>query len=225
MECTKQYNQKKPPTSNQFNKYFINVGPNISKQFESLQPGNIFDYLKTSNQNSMFLKPTSENEIYEVVHKFKNKFSDDFNNINMNVVKKVIHCILKPLTYICNLSFQTGTFPDEMKIARVFPIYKSGKKEHFENYRPISLLPQFSKILEKLYDNRLDIFLEKNDILSDCQYGFRKNHSTCLALIELLDKLTKSLDNKKHTVGIYTSIYQLFAKRLIRSITHCSYKN
>ena len=73
----------------------------------------------------------------------------------------MIDGITKPFTYICNLSFQTGTFPNKMKIAKVIPLYKSGNKHHFTNYRPVSLLPQFSKILEKLFNNRLDNFIDK----------------------------------------------------------------
>ena len=65
------------------------------------------------------------------------------------------------------MPFQTGTFPDKMKIARVIPLFKSGDDSTFNNYRPVSLPPQFSKILEKLFDNRLSAFIEKYNILSD----------------------------------------------------------
>ena len=74
--------------------------------------------------------------------------------------------------YICNLSFAKGVFPDEMKIAKVAPLFKSKVDNTFNNYRPVSVLPQFSKILEKLFDRRLSAFVEKNAILTDLQYGF-----------------------------------------------------
>ena len=83
-----------------------------------------------------------------------------------------------------------------MKIAKVVPLYKSGSKNAFNSYRPVSVLPQFSKILEKLFNKRLDNFIAKYDILS--QYGFRSNRSTSMALIELLEKLTNSTDDKKN---------------------------
>ena len=83
--------------------------------------------------------------------------------------EKVISHIAKPLTYICNTSFETGIFPDNMKVAKVIRVCKT-----FNNYLHISLLLQFSKILEKLFDNRLEKFMEQNKILSDSQYGFRK---------------------------------------------------
>ena len=78
----------------------------------------------------------------------------------MCLVKLVIPCILKPLKHIFNNSLQKGVFPDSMKIARVIPIFKTGDAQKFSNYRPVSILPQFSKILEKIFHNRLMFFFE-----------------------------------------------------------------
>ena len=80
-----------------------------------------------------------------------------------------------PLKHIFNLSLLNGVFPDtscSMKIARVIPLFKSGNTKEFSNYRPISLLPQFSKILEKMYHSRLMAFIDSNQILHKSQYGF-----------------------------------------------------
>ena len=90
----------------------------------------------------------------------------------MSFVKNIIHLVVQPFTYICNLLFATGIFSDAMKIAKVIQIYKTGAKDEFNNYRPISLLPQFSKILEKLFDDRFEKFICKNTIITDCQFGF-----------------------------------------------------
>ncbi len=98
-------------------------------------------------------------------------------------MKKVIEGISKPVTYICNLLFQTGTFSNKMKIAKVVPLYKTGDRHNFSNYRPISLLPQPSKIVEKIFNNRLDFFLDGHKSISDSQYGFRPNSSKLMALI------------------------------------------
>ena len=72
--------------------------------------------------------------------------------------------------------------------------------------RPISLLPQFKKILEKLYSDRLDSFLYKYNILSPSQYGFRSNMSTSYALIELVEEITTSVDNNKYAIGIFVDL-------------------
>lgn len=117
---------------------------------------------------------------------------------------------MKPLTYIFNLSFQTGLFPDSMKIAKVIPIYKNGDRHLFTNYRPISLLPQFSKILEKLFVHRLDNFIEKHNILCDQQYGFRGNLSTSMAVINLTEQISSALDNKEFTVGVFIDLRKAF---------------
>jgi len=120
----------------------------------------------------------------------------------MALIKEVIHCIIKPFTYICNRSFLTGIFPDNMKIGEVLPVYKSGDKQTLTNDIPISLLPQFSKILQKLSISRLDSFLNKYDVLSEHQYGFRSNCSTSLAVMELVEHVGAAVDQKLNTVLI-----------------------
>ena len=109
----------------------------------------------------------------------KNKKSKDHDAIDMCLVKKLIPHLVIPLKHIFNISLQTGVFPDGMKIAPVIPLFKNGNANDFTNYRPISLLSQFSKILEKIFHNRMMSFIEGKNI----QYGFRQNMSTSLAIL------------------------------------------
>ena len=97
-----------------------------------------------------------------------------------------------------------------MKIANVIPIFKSGDKSQFNNYCPISVLSQFSKIFEKLFYERLKTYIDKHVLLSDNQYRFRSNRSTSLALLELVEKITKSIDDGKYTIGICIDIKKAF---------------
>ena len=97
-----------------------------------------------------------------------------------------------------------------MKVAKLVPLFKLGDDNAFNNYRPVSLLPQFSKILEKLFDRRLSAFVEKSAILTDSQYGFRSKRSNSLALIELIEKLTTSTDIKKVIVGVFLDLKKAF---------------
>ena len=84
-----------------------------------------------------------KSEIIEIVKNFKGKLSTDFNDINMDIVKRVMTNIVKQFSHICNTSFISGIFPDNMKIAKVVSLYKAGEKNLFTNYRPVSLLSQF----------------------------------------------------------------------------------
>ena len=96
---------------------------------------------------------------------------------------------------MCSTSFEYGVFPDNMKVAICF--FKAGDRSVFSNYRPISLLSQFSKILEKLFNERLDKFIDKFQLLNNCQYGFRSQMSTSHALMDLVEEITSSIDAKK----------------------------
>ena len=128
----------------------------------------------------------------------------------MNVIKEVLDLIVQPLTYITNLSLSSGIVPDQMKIARVVPLFKTGDLSQFTNYRPVSVLPAFSKCLEGTVYNRLINFLNKFNTLSNNQYGFRKNHSTAYALIQLYDKLSDATDQGKVTLGLFIDLSKAF---------------
>ena len=186
------------------------MGPHLACGIHKPTNVNVCDYLPDSSINSMFLEPVDETEIINLVKTWGNKTSLDCHNFNMSLIKKVIQPIAKPLEHIFNLSFNTGTFPDLMKVAKVKPLFKSGKTNTFTNYRPVSLLPQFSKILEKLFNKRLDAFLNRHNILSEHQYGFRESRSTSLALMELVEDLTTSLDSRKHTIGVFMDLKKAF---------------
>lgn len=145
--------------ANGFNHFFINVGPSLAANIP-LCESNICDYLGEKQANSVYLTPISDSEVLNVKSLSK-KTSLDQNGISMEIIKKVISDIVKPFAYICKKSFLDGYFPDSMKIARVIPIYKSGEKCRYTNYRPVSLISKFLKILEKLFETRFSNFIEK----------------------------------------------------------------
>ena len=117
--------------------------------------------------------------------------SPGFDDIRSSPLCCVFQHIAYPLSYICNLSLTHGVFPETMKTANVIPLFKKDNQMFFNNYRPVSLLCTFSKILEKVMYERLLDFLNEHKILFQYQFGFRKNHSTQLALRVLMDKLIK----------------------------------
>ena len=134
----------KQSIADEFNNFFVSVGPNLAKNITVIDgAASIYDYMGYQNRNSMFVHPVTEIEIINVVKCCKPKNSKDCNDISMYVVKKVINEIAKPLSHVFNLSFSSGVFPSDMKIAMVIPLFKNGTKSDFSNYRPISLLSQF----------------------------------------------------------------------------------
>ena len=145
------------------------MGPTLAKNISDPSNGDILKSMSVRNQQFMFLDGVTELEILNVVNNCKNKYSFDCNDLSMHIVKSTFNAIVQPFTYICNLSFESGVFPDKMKVATVIPLFKTGEKSNFTNYRQVSLLPQFSKILEKLFDVRLKKFIDKYQLLLNFQ--------------------------------------------------------
>ena len=200
----------KKEIANKFNDFFVNVGPNLAKDIRQKENISIHKYMDPPNASSMFLTPVTETEILNIVNQCKSKTSADVNNLSMKITKHIIKSVVKPFNAICNLSFTSGVVPEAMKISKIVPLFKSGDKTVFTNYRPVALLPQFSKILEKLFCKRLNSFIDKNNILSENQYGFRANRSTSTALLDLLEEITKAHDENKHTIGVFIDLRKAF---------------
>ena len=115
----------------------------------------------------------------------------------MKICKDLKKELAKPLTILINLTFSLGIFPNCLKIAKVIPVFKKGDQQEFNNYRPISLLSNISKLIEKLLNNRLYSFPKQNNCLFNYQFGFRNNHSTNHALISIAEKIQKVIDDGK----------------------------
>ena len=144
----------------------------------------------------MFLTPTDPEEVLKIIKTFKPKKSSGHDGISMQFIKQIGAALATPLAFLINNFLSEGKFPDSMKIAEVIPIYKAKGKQHFTNYRPISLLPCFSKILEKVVHKRLYSFITKHNILYASQYGFRKKRSTLQPLF-----ITRRLQDQAECTG------------------------
>ena len=144
---------------------------------------------------SFFLGPVAPSDVLSYAHKIQSKISSGHDDISSKIMKITINIIIEPLTHIINQSLKTGIVPSEMKIAKVIPIHKSSDPSVLKNYRPVSLLPAFSKLLEKIVFNALITFLSKNNILYKHQYGFRPKHSTIHPIIHLLNHCASKSSN------------------------------
>ena len=114
------------------------------------------------------------------------------------------------MTIVIHHVFNNGVFPDKLKIAKVIPIFKKGDNTLTSNYRPISLLPVISKVIENIIYNQLSLYFESSKLFSDSQYGFRPNHSTEHATLELTDRITSAMDNIDVPIGIFLDLSKAF---------------
>jgi hypothetical protein len=156
----------------------------------------------------MFLAAITELELETVLKNMDANKSPGYDNFSNKIIKLSATEIAKPLTHIFNLTFENGIIPEKLKLAMVTPIFKANENNKFENYRPISVLSCFSKLLEKLMYNRLINFIDKNQILS--KHQSRKNRSTEFSIIELVDKITKGIDQGQYTLGIFLDLSKAF---------------
>lgn len=194
--------------SQAFNKYFVNVGPSLA---QSIPTSHIAptSYIETSIPTSMYVRPVTELEISNLIRDLKNS-SPGPDGIPPAIIKDTVDFIIPTLTHVINLSLTQGVFPSELKNAKVIPLFKSGDACSVNNYRPISLLPCFSKIFEKCMATRLIDFIAENNILYKYQFGFRQKHSTNIALNLLVDKITASLDGREVFVGVALDFRKAF---------------
>ncbi len=192
-----------------FNTYFINVGPNLASSISA--PSKEFtEFLPPPLTSSMFLMPTDVIEVKETISAMKDGKSAGHDQFSTKIIKLTIDELVEPLVYIINSSLTIGCVPDDMKVAKVIPIYKKDDNHYFSNYRPISLLSIFSKLLEKIMAKRLLSFLSKHNVLIPQQFGFRTAHSTELALAYLIHKLTKKMENKEFIIGVFLDLSKAF---------------
>ena len=215
-EPDKPVNMVKQPqkVATAFNSFFINCHKLIEMEhtLDSNYPNDPIEIMKLHLepiQNSMTMSEVTEREIVDIVYGLKNTSSCGWDEIPLIVIKKVIHIIKWPLAHIFNHSLATGNFPENLKRAVVTPLYKKDDPTNINNYRPISLLPIISKILETIVKNRLCKFLENNKILSNSQHGFQKNKSTTTALAELENLTLKAID-KGNALGIFCDLSKAF---------------
>ncbi|PNF35448.1 hypothetical protein B7P43_G04120 [Cryptotermes secundus] len=197
-------------TANLFNEYYTNVAKEMISKNLIVKTNEIDINIVKYNSNSMFLTPTTNEEVIEVIKGMGNKKSVGIDDIPDYVIKKCYPKITPALTYIINLSFSTGQFPEQLKMAKVKPLYKRGPETEVGNYRPVSLLSGFSKIIEKIIKKRLLSFLNKYGIISTKQHGFWKGRSTNTAIADFIEKVYKSLDEREISIGIFLDLSKAF---------------
>jgi len=155
----------------------------------------------------LVIKTFSTKEITSIIKALKTKNSHEFDEISMELLKINI---CSPLTYICNKSIVSGTFPDRMKFSIIKPVFKKGNKMNLINYRPISLLTSFPKVFEKALFNRLTAHFNTNKLLVGNQFGFREGIATEDAIFKLINETSNALNNNKMAGSIFCDLEKAF---------------
>jgi hypothetical protein len=207
--------------ANTLNNYFIDQINTTSK----ITCNNTYDIKYQSNSHSIFMTPTNPHEVYKIILSLKNTNSVGYDGISTTVIKSSAEYLATPLSYIINISLSQGVFPDAFKLSIVRPIHKKGDVTNIKNYRPIALIPVLSKIFERVIYKTVYSFLEKYNILNPQQYGFRQGKSTNLAIFELLNLVTDSIDNRQNVCAIFMDLTKAFDYvdhgLLLHKLYHC----
>lgn len=199
--------------ANYINFHFVSIGQSIANKLQhNMSHGqcNYPKYLGSPSENSMFLTPVTQEELAKVVKLLNNGNSPGIDESSTNIVKAILPSINKVMCHLINLSFRSGTFPDSFKKAKVLPLYKSGDRTNCSNYRPISILSGFSKVMERCFYNRMYNFLCSKDYFSKTQYGFRKEHSTQDAILTMVQFIHECLDKKWIPASIFLDLEKAF---------------
>ena len=151
-----------------------------------------------------------EETTIDILNNLKPKPSCGYDGISTKLLKSSKLDICKPLTLIINQSLSTGVFPESLKVSKVIPLYKKSDKAMLDNYRPISILPSISKIFERIIFNQINGHFTSHDLYYNGQYGFRVKHSTQLAALELIDRITNEIDLGNTPINIYIDLSKAF---------------
>ena len=164
-------------------------------------------FLKNRIKSSVYFSPTTESEIESIIKDFKN---DKASDISIYILKKCASHISRKLSTFFNNFMEEGIFPEVLKTGKITPIYKKDDPQKFGNYRPVSVLPIFSKIFEKIIYSRFYSFLTTMNVIYENQFGFRNNHSTSNAINYSINKILGEIEKKRHAIGIFIDLSKAF---------------
>ena len=195
------------------NEYFSQVGPSTNASIKESQKD--YEYYlkksKTKNIHSILTATFTEDDITLASKKLSKKYSTDTYGVSQAVLLSDIEIIAAPLTHLMNCSLTKGICPEGSKISKVIPIFKNkGHNYDYDNYRPISLIPALSKILEKLIYDKILEFLVRYNILFKSQYGYRRNHNTTHATLDFLQTIETALEQNEYALGIFCDLSKAF---------------
>lgn len=212
--------------ANNFNTAFSEVGKNLAEQIKHKDNYNECRHVM---QNSFFLLPTNSLEVKQTIKELKNKKSAGYDGLQAEIIKQVAEFITDPFVRIINKIFETGYFPSVFKTSIVIPVFKSGDRQEILNYRPISLITNFAKVIEKILKIRITNYIKKYELISNMQYGFQQGKSTQDAIVSLTERIYSALDEGKPSLCVFVDLAKAFDtvshKLLINTLEDMGFRN
>ena len=191
----------------EFNNFFNSIGNSLSTNLPPSDRDPLSDLVR--NVHSIFLEPVTDDEITKIILGLNN-IKTDLHSCSVSILKLISIYISPILSKIINMSFQAGVFPNCLKHACITPIFKEGNKNELNNYRPISILSPYSKIIEKSVLDSLWSFIRRFNLITPQQFGFLKGSSTEKAVLNLTEYFYRNLNLGLHSIAIYVDFKKAF---------------
>jgi len=195
--------------ANHFNSYFTDLAHSLALKIPQASQS-YKTFLPPSSLKSFATISTSRSEIVSISKSLKSTHSSGLDELDPYILSPLMDILAIPLADIINCSLRNGEVPTDVKKAKVLPIHKSGNNNVISNFRPISILPYFSKFFERIMYDRLSSYISHTNLLYPLQHGFQPGHSTAMSLLDIQDKISKAMDNNEFSIGIFLDLAKAF---------------
>lgn len=206
-KATHKNSEKSIVTAESLNNKFLEVGKTISNSANIEDP---ICLMKKFSTNSMFFSYATTEEVSKIIKNLKSKTTKDIYGLSVTLLKEIEPILSKHLSHVINKCLSEGIFPDQLKHAKITPIFKKGDRNEETNYRPISILPTISKVFETIIRNRLTCFLQKYEIIDNCQHGYTHKRSTSTALMQVMREILSGFDKQEYTQTAFLDLSKAF---------------
>ena len=196
--------------SNAFNNYFSNIGIQLANSVNCPAEMSYKNFLVNPVNDQFDFKLINRTDVIKAIESLNSKTSSGIDGLSTVMLKKIKMEICESLTLIINQSLKTGIFPDKLKVARVIPLYKCKDKKDISNYRPISMLPSVSKVFERIMHDQVYTYFNSRNLFYPSQYGFRKQRSTEMAALELIENIINEMDKNNIPINIFLDLSKAF---------------
>ena len=201
-----------------FNDHFSNIGPKLAESIPNNNDVNFRDFItqqKSKTKNSFSFRPVSVTLVYTLLVNLSTTKATGMDKISAKILQVAAPVIAPSLTEIFNMSIDSDQFPSDWKAARVIPLFKKGQRSMLDNYRPISILPVVSKLMERIMYDQMYEYLNQNNLFSKHQFGFRPYHSTTTTLLDCTNEWYTNMDR-----GLYNLVVFLDLKKAFDTVDH-----